>query len=66
MALAFVIIGIIAGAIYNGVSDNGFNKKAGGRLLFVYFLVGCILESIYGNFVGLIFLLIFVAGCMFH
>ena len=66
MALALVIIGIIAGAIYNAVSDNGFNKEAGWRFIIGFCLVGCVLEAIFGHTVGFIFIVILFAGWLFH
>lgn len=66
MGLVFLIVGIIAGAIYNVVSDNGFNTNAGWGLIIVFMIVGCVMESIFGNFVGLIFLFILFAGWALH
>lgn len=66
MGLAFLIIGIIAGAIYNAVSDNGFDKKSGWCLIIVFMLVGCVLEAIFGHVIGFIFLFILFAGWVFH
>lgn len=65
MALAFVIIGLIAGAIYNAISDNGFDKKAGGTFIIVYILVGCVLEAIFGHVVAFLWLFILFAGWVF-
>lgn len=66
MGLAFLIIGIIAGAIYNAVSDNGFNKKSGGVLIVGFLLVGCVLEAVFGHVIGIIVLFILFAGWVFH
>lgn len=65
MALAFVIIGLISASIYAAVTDNGNNKKAGGILLLVVLILGCVLESIFGNLIGLVVLIILFAGWIF-
>lgn len=59
MYLACTIIGIIAGAIYNAVTDNGFDKKASSTFLSIYFIAGGILSYIFGDIVAILFLFIF-------
>lgn len=65
MGIAFLIIGLIAGAIYNAVSDNGFNKKSGRTLIIGFLIVGSVLEAIFGHAVGILFLFILFAGWVF-
>ena len=65
MGIAFLIIGLIAGAIYNAVSDNGCDKKSGWILIVVFLLVGSVLEAIFGHIVGILFLIILFAGWVF-
>ena len=65
MGIAFVIFGVIAAAIYNAVSDNGFDKKAGGILVGAFFIVGCILGEVLAPIVLLFFLFVLFAGWVF-
>ena len=66
MGIAFLVIGIIAGAIYNAVSNNGNDKKSGWTLIIAFLIVGSILETMFGHFVGVIGLFILFAGWVFH
>lgn len=65
MALAFVIVGVIAALIYSVVTDNGNNTKAATVLIVGVLFIGGILESIFGNLVGLMIIFILFAGWVF-